>query len=709
MNPGILFNPGWGSNERLDESPFDDVVFFSGRVGEPSRLPEDQYPAMADVITARLDRATGAGEDADWFNLMQRARSDRHNAEHTLIVGAASIYTMRLPVADILQALHARWANELLHLYLAGASDREVRFDSSLTEDPGFTSDPAAYVPIFLNSIGEFGGEAPLESQVLADYLLMETSDLVGTEELSRALVQTDEQIRTNVEGRLSEAVRHILYGSTLATSTGSRAARLQYVLQFLEGLANQTGTLYAQLSTDWNRPELARVARIYRLAAEDRKANLERLRNLISNSQSDQSHGLVEELGRVAARHEGVRDELDRLKRRKYFWGMVEQDSPGDRVEKPLFDIWWSKYLAGTVEAYLGYLGWVDVDGKQLDLEIRLEEDPICLTQDGIEAMVSGLIQMAGNLTRNVWQEATLWNVLDSHRTLESRDEGQAVRRQTNPTEFLSAVGDPGVPIGRLLYIAPGAVQTASAHKPFIDGLHQIQPGEMVALEFSALEGTDRTSVAVLRLQDALRVDRLDGYRRAEVAYDRVDSWNASAKKFMVPFSGNLRATMKPEGEARKLEQEYDFPHLENVSHKLHSLVVASLQAPARAELYCLALADGLVWKDPTNQIVLQVDETIEPLVLLKQSRPQVDPYVDALLLWALHPEPAVLKPWEEHLANRFSNPASLDRTRLDPWISGPQSPFATGLPDHVSLGKMVTALVRCFMRTGKRRWKDD
>jgi hypothetical protein len=701
LNPGYSLATGWDENLRIARAPFDDILIFSGQVGSGSMLAEKDYPGIADVITTRLDKATGAGSSADWFSQMRKARSDRQRTEHELMIGSAGAYTLRLPVADILKALHARWAYNLLHIFLSGNKDKEIRFDYHAANDPGFSAEPGQYVPVFLS--GSMGGDAPLESQTIADLLLFDRSDLIGSDESRLVFEKSDEDIAKSVKGRLANAILHILFGTV---AEGNRAGRLAYASEFLQEMANQLSAMRGRLNGELQRPDLARVASIYASVAETLRSQLEALKIALIQSRPDTPYGLVDKLQKIDSDLSNIREELAKISCRQYFWGKVGMDSSGNKIEEAFIDSWWAEFLADKEEYYVDSLGWVATE-YGIDLEVRLDSRPVYLLKDGVSAVVEGMNRMAASLTAPVWEGSnlSLAEVAASYNYFASEQEGKVARQRSMDIGVLNVSADPGVPMGRVLYVAPGSMQRIGANKPFQRGLEQALPEETnaIAVETKILNGTDRMSATVLRLQDAVNIKRLSSYQRAENANDRLDGWNSVIQRY--EGAGDLpRVTQRAEGEARRLERMDIFRGY----GKLHPLVVAALENPRRAELFCLALANGLIQmvqdrSDDTPYFFMKLTGISEPLPLLYQVRQQITPFVDALLYWSLESQP---DPWELALSQIFSKIDELDRSRLNRWLEGPPQEFVKGPPDHQSLGQLTSALVRNLMKTKSRRW---
>lgn len=118
------------------EQLFDDVTLF-GDNGNPEHNKSNQpwattFASMADVIAFRLDKATGAGEAGEYRSGLDADAENRQVQRAQAVVGTAGSYLYRLPLVDILATVQARWAHQLLHLFLIGENDKaEPSFDWS--------------------------------------------------------------------------------------------------------------------------------------------------------------------------------------------------------------------------------------------------------------------------------------------------------------------------------------------------------------------------------------------------------------------------------------------------------------------------------------------------------------------------------------------------------------------------------------------------
>jgi uncharacterized protein YegL len=684
LNPGLPLSTGWKNGSKVTDSPFDDVIIFSGNQAVGGNLIEKEYPMMADVITLRLDRKTKAGTDADWFAQMRKARSDRQRNDHVFSVGSAGAYTLRVPVTEILEALCARWASELLQTFVTGSLRAAHVWDEGASSDPGFQAEPENYVEVLLLGSDNFGGQAPVESEAMADYLLKGESVLAAGDVYHTWANKPLDEVEENFERRLASAVKMILQGSAESLITGSRASRVIFARRFLLALEEKTRQLCVRLEGDWEKPELALFAKQYSLIAAKKRTHLEGLMPLLSCRKTGQPVGVLEKAIANETHLSKIKSRMDRIRTRRYLWGRLVLGEDGKLIEKEFYQAWWDQYFEQQVVNHLDLLAW-QIDKDDIDLVIQYDQIELGLQRDGINAFLAGLVKYAEQLTLDLRNKVSLSDILQSQRILDSFSDGQEARACTDLAGI--AKGDAGMSPGRILMIAPQQLLDSSRETPFLDGLKQNSPGEVVSVRWQELEGADRLSATVIRLQDAMWINRMEGYGRALFAYDRLDD------------GGMTRAVTRCEGEARLLEKCEDYLFNEH----LHPYIVMALENPEMAELFCLALADGLISDNSRRGIGLKAHTDIQ---LLLTPRRQVDSMVDALLHWSLLPHTQNQQKAVEWMRERFKSSHDIDRSRLRLWKT-PQPPFTTGKPDRRSLGHLTTVLVRQFLRNKTRRWE--
>jgi len=722
LNPGIEYPIGW-LNHKVSHPLYDDLLIFSqdynpSVVSEAGNTNIEQvawkilknyiYPSLADILSVRLDKATGVMGPQDWFTQMQANRARRQNSEHRLVAGSAGIFSIRLPVQDILRSLQIRWAYELLRMFLTGRAEQayhitgkdfdipiEFDYSSQSIGSDIYNQDPRQMVKRWLLG-GQFGGDGSPATQALLDYLNEDDSPLAGSQALRDDLDRDEKYLYQEQFRRLGQAVQVILVGN----AQGARTSRLAYAQLFLTAIEERLLPLAKNLR-ELNQPELARFAEICVTAAQRQKVCLGDLCELITQNISGKPDGIWERISRMAKNVQELETELDQIACRRYLWGVLDQ-IPGETPHVTRFaEKWWAELFAGKVADYLDCITWiVRVDGH-IDLQVRIEGNPYQLLEDGPEAILQGLVEIGSSLCSNTWQTLNFPRILDSNRLL-TNDIGAKVGLLSMPI-CAQSVNDSMITPDTLIYIRPDATQTLLQQaKPFSDALSQAAVGQLAVNE-AFYPSTEPMWLAFLHLRNGSIVEAWNSFTQSRTAYDRDDNFSPNQARFQ--GSASPKAVFKGEATARALEVSEDFAY--SSAGCLHPYIAAALEYPDRAELFCLALAEGLIHLDQLGKVKLHPPQ-FQEILLSKGDQERIDPYVDALLNWCYQRDVNIQ--WNElttSLKDRYiSRQYSTDS--MAAWYQSPPSDFKQGIADKKSLGYLVNALIRYFSRTGQLKWNN-
>jgi Tol biopolymer transport system component/Mg-chelatase subunit ChlD len=708
MHPGRFINLKWGqevSGSVLNGPLFDDFLFFSQeRTDDTSLLEYYLYPAIADVITARLDLATGALGPQDYFTAIQRAQMDRQRQERSLAAGSAGSFTIRVPVADILESLQAVWNRELIQAFLTGSPDRKPVW--ALEAPAGYPANPSDSVGGFM--LGSEAQNSAIEAQALAEYLISGDCGLLDEPELrDRLNGQVGERV-TAASNLFINATLQILLRQVDSTGTAT-IGRLLYADQFLEAAAVRLNDLPRTLHGE-QASALGQVAHEYAHAANEVRKSVNGLLKALVRIDKNDSPGLLERLQEVEVGAIRRDDELARILCRRYIWGKRSMKPDGSYVDVPFRDQWWTNNFAGKHDVWADYLGWDATETRGIDLAIQTKTGPVRLVADGPGEFQAALMEIAKQLSHDIWRQVDLANVLDADGLLQSTVAGETAARRSIP---LCPLGpDAGIAGRRIGFMGIDAVKQRLNGSPFQMSCLEtnLAGGPPVGVMPLQLMGTDPTALVVLQLQPVIRVDRLPGYSAAKAAYDRRDGFDDRYLRFEKALD-LPRAAMRAESEARRLERERqdwvtgDPPRPD----LLHSYVVAGLQEPDRAELFCLALGAGLILPDSRQQVLLH-EPGMKPIVLCGETRPMIDPAVDAFLIWCLEPQ----QNWasvRQRIRNYFNN--TMTNTEKQTLLEGVRTSTLVASQRHepadrASLRRLALALTGSWVANGEWRWPD-
>jgi hypothetical protein len=612
---------------------------------------------------------------------MHELRTNRRQQTHQNVIGCANAFCMRVPVFDILKEINARWAYELVRLFLSGDSEKEIVFDSSLAGDTGFTASPSFYVPSFLTGYFGFGGNAPPESQRLAKAMgfavAEEQDDLDAVNSLA-----SDEEVTENFAERLTTVLKHILDGST-EYSLGSRAGKLAYLLEFL---AELEGKLTFVLGNEPS-PSDARVSNLYLAVVQAYTAQAKQLKTALYETHPDFPMGLIQELQNTSSEYQDTQDELNRIGSRKYFWGESEEDSYADD--------WYARYLNATQHNYLDLIGWV-VDETGIDLRLRIKGESVLLKQHGLDRFIEALSSFALGLSKDAWQNVSLDKILSSRHLLQDSLYGAQIRQKIDyNTGQLFYIADTGLNPGKLLMLANQNILERFTGYEFLDGLctkpafSQIDFGDI-----TTINSTDRYAISFLRLMDAIRTDRLRSVHVSKRQYVK----QVKASVFL------------EEVHASEIEAFEEYPKDDDLK-LLHSILTVGFTNRTLVESFCLALAEGLITKLPNNKIRLSDVGGAGPaeVILSEHEYPRIDLTVNALINWGQEPKQEFAA-WRVFLKQRYQNRNRANREMLRQWVNWPNitnaSWFTEGNPENEALKILTTVYTRYLLRNQTRKW---
>ena len=718
LRSGYEITPGWSENKKFSKAVFNNITLYSAPNNQLQSddswrvLKNTIYPAIADTITTRLDKAAAAGGSAALLNSMSEARQNREESDRVCTVANSGIYSYRFPVTDILKMLHVKWADKLIRTFLTGQAEKAIDLSLENRNDPSFPDDPSIAAVDFLD--GQIGGEANPVSQLFASLLYDEQvgdENLTG-EEIQNSLSLSDDNHFDGFNSRVGETINHMLRGSEESDPNGARFARLLYANQFIESLELKLSSLQGKLVSQEYEKRFIEIIDIYQQVTTSFKEKLSNFRNLLTVADEDEeSIGLVQYLDAQMNYFINMRDYLDQISCRSYIWGGTNEE----QVE--FIDLWWQEYLDKTFNDHLGYLDMIAYE-DELDLLVRIKNNQVSLVKDGNQAILNALENIASQLTKSVWKDVSLTSLLEQQKTFVSDKNSEVIGRMSKPYGEISSRGDPGIPMDRLMIFLPkGLQEDIKENSDFYKSLKNYAMTQGRGIEIGRFLSTDRYSCAFMQIRDAVRLDRLEGFEQANKAYDQYDGWDGDSFN----KSSNDLSVMRAEGEARSIEMNHLYDY--KTFGYLHPFVVNSLQSPAKAELFCLAYAEGLIYLTGMGQLVCEVEgQTIE---LIKRRRGWIDIKVDGLLRWVYekdHSEPEKWQYVEGLLRDRYRHIDETIKTNLFAYLDQFElkvkrlkmakdgtSSSEKVYPDEFSFYALTDYLVKNFLNKMTRRWENE
>jgi hypothetical protein len=586
-------------NGYVEWSLFDDCYIFDGeRPGHALTRWLPQYglfPMMADVITVLLDHLDPNRQQKtrplmDYRNALRVQIADEQLRRAEPIISSYGAFTYRLPMLDLTAALDARFAKDLLRLFLTG---------------PDYTGENVMLEP---QQNREDMGEKPagLARQMLsrvspATHLLVQIEGYGWTPALQNRMAATlsstnvaMEQARFSRE--LNDWLLRILNGSEFADVVTARAGKLGYTREFLHQLASTIEHAHLQLDlfqprnpTERNAIEsLKQIATEYRQVVEHAETNvIDRTMFLFAPlppatrpGEAPPPVAVYQQLQRHVEELRQYRKEMAQIVVRRYFaddalLDRLYQDHYAPHLEKCLERFYWRERSDGTVELVLRH--WKD----------------IVFTTDatGQVAFAQALLDLAAKAGETIWQER-----LSTY--LDDQDMGE-----WRSTDLLKRASDIRSWADAPLTFQVGHASTAQQER-FLWVNNTVTTSQVFASQVSRgdyggevrmLEASDPYAATLLTSLDNIALSVLDCHRRLEEDYKVAHSLSGKAGTGMVrrPEPVQIFAA-----ECNALLYEPRLPELNEPPRLFHPLFVAALENLERARRFAFAYALGWVRK---------------------------------------------------------------------------------------------------------------
>jgi len=654
LNPGLPYAIDYGTGEPglepLRVRLIDDLyLYFTDLVPGGER----QWPALADLVTLRLDSRAYHLQDADWYQF-RRADVDARQAQtHELHFGSGGSVTIRLPLAEIIDRVKLRWARELVQSFLMGLRREEPSFDAEGAADPQFGR-PEHLADLFLCGLEDESARYALAVPVP---LSVRALNCVRLQQAWQDQPVSDEAAEQQAVGAYLDAtLQLILMGTSAASAQPPHTARVAYAAAFLKALNGLCeGALGQAIAEDSSLSQAQRqTLEGYRLLlqreVQAREQGLTAMQQFLLGLYSElaarealfvaqqaepDSSQPAAQAGTSAPHRLTRREEMDQVQGRFYLW--QQRTAPdGKPLENPrqLWDIWYDAVYEQTrPEDHTGYLFWRPVPEGGIELCLLLGEEPVSSHNSQCGTFCDRLLDLAQGLIQPVISERKLDSLADLGESIlfELQDHLPAAQRgRSRPALLASLVAmlqqqarpasldtnrfNAGQAVLRNAIAAPAPLpQSLAGLIAAFPPTDRQQDGATQRWDWPRLLLTDRTAWQLVLTQDALTANRLVRYEGlteqliADARGRAVFDWEALAWRHRQDYKGEL----------------------------LHPLVAAALQRRVRAHLYGVALASGLV-RGRADRWGIWAEQNPEPLVSW-QPKGGWDPYVYGLLHFAL------------------------------------------------------------------------
>jgi|GEM_PF-1632777 len=599
-------DPVWDG--RMDRPLLDDLYLFDGfRPDRPllRELPVDGVLAtIADTVTLHLDTASRKGTSSLWAyrRQIQGESSNQQRRTGRAMVSSGGVFAYRLPVYDLGQALNVRWAKHLLGYLLLGEAGGTLRIDPGLNREStyGGMSGESGGMSVQLLAREFVKGMAGLSIPPHTVILLGQLLDLQVSPEDWAAW--SDEEVRLENNQReeslyrvyLMEALGKLLNGFADDVLV-ARPGKLGIGLRWLERVEAEWGEVEGNLSVLPGRiggkisidtEVWQAIVRSYRQVTVAARTHLmETVRQISQELGEDKSStnwrtatttptGLYDLL--LAKEHllDKQRAELSRVVTRRYF------------ISDGLLDRWYDEYLADQVTPHVGRLFWQSTsDGSRVELAFSGLGKSVGLHTDGPNALAQALLDVAGFLSRAIWDEETLSTYLA---------ETDLQRERINVTaDEMWAASAPLLDFDRGEAMELQALAVLGVNESVHD-THALQDRLAIKLptiqQMRKLEITDPYTMLLARFYDVIPCEATNPYRKGEPIYRGETGLSDSAQGGIT----SERAVFPAERNALALARR--LPELNQTPRFFHPLFVAALDDLTKAELFVKALAAGLI-----------------------------------------------------------------------------------------------------------------
>ena len=589
LNPGFPYRFGYG-DDALDEGLIplrarliDDLYLFITGLGAEV---QSSWPAVADLITLRLDRQARRFRDRDWYDIRRQDVAKREASQRALFFGTGNSFAIRLPAYDLIEMVKVRWAREVIQGFLMGERRETLVFSSEYMDDPGLPPDPAALVDVFLGGFERGDQLYQVDTAIPSSVRCL---GLVAASRVHEAAKHSCAVDSVLIRSYLTATLKLLLMGTDDPRARQPRAGKIAYASEFLEALKLKgEGPLRQAIA---QAPVSMAVRNTWEEAYKALLAEVEAA--LIGLNQTKTYLGEV--YGALVERERELgewRREMENISSRLYIWQKLVGPQ-GELLAQPeeLAELWYEVvYQSARPEAHAPYMIWGASTKGSVDLQLLLAEGQrISSSQTTPEQFSEHLLEFANAQVQTLWDQASLAavaghataRVAERLRTPTVRYQSaglaqmaQLLRRQAQAESQRRDSLLPAAWVERnVLAVCKPTGEELSA---LIDAFPQPSGDthESTEWDWPRLSLSDRLSWQLLHTLDVLTPSMLRRYSRVlerlvgEDKQRAVFDWEAMAKYVRGRYNGEL----------------------------LHPVVAAALVDEARAHLYGLAWASGWV-----------------------------------------------------------------------------------------------------------------
>lgn len=656
------------------------------------------FPAIADAITFRLDKASRSGGLGEYRNTVEGAVSSEQKATGRAVVGSLGSYVYRLPMYDLVMQLNARWVRSLLRQLILNDASGQLRLDPSLNRE----NDPRAVadqVHRFLVGLAGYQEPPCPATTSLIGLLIHEGVSANFLEKLSENQPGQPSAEVAAFRAYLVGAIAIILNGRQESRTLAARGGKLGYALYFLDavGQALQRATEEAQaIPTGRSAEQDQAAAQLVALLPQFRQvvgwleANLNQQatfisRTLQSGEESLLPNGLYEQFAEMEQLHAGYLEEMKTILVRQY-------------VHSPEMLAQWEKtYLFNNQvsEEALRRLYWqVSAEGY-LTLTVRTwQENGVALGLDepSQTEFARELLRLATYSTQEIWRKETLASALAQTHLLGSEVDQTAYWLYAAAAPLLD-YDQHNAPAARW-GIALGVNKSVTGAEALAAAL-RARVG--VGRELVQVAITDPYTLLVNQTVDVIPLPTLLTFGAAEQLYQ---SWYGLIANLAADRRAEPTAVFRGEKIALSLEQRLQ-SELQQTSRLLRPIIVTALDSGGVARLYALALAAGWMQRTATGAAIHLPAASV--LTLPKPSGEPAHPFVYGLVTFVTKGSPGDVRALQAAVTGTVS-PEVVERwrawTRQDWQNLSLAAELTAAGPDGADLAAVVALVCRDEIR---------
>ena len=586
-----------------EEMPLDDIVFYDGGRGQFD-IAEPKvgvYPVMADGIAQFMDKSARRGQVGSFLKEQSTRLSDAQKKNYEVHVASQSIFSYRLPFADLLNMIRYRLEEEILLRLFVGQSDT-LAFD--MARDPRVNQE-AQNVSLMKQATGFFDGTFNVMSSQnpVPDWALLALR--VFTDERDseyRAAMrdyETDFDLLAAFQARLKAALELILNGRADVAEENifiARGGKMGYAFAFLEALTDVISRAVASIETregfDEEREDLTQALEaFYEQVTAVKQSLAAQMAALGVDSEREITVRSLIEDERRATLH---RDEMDAIVNRHYIW----TESPDEDDDKTLDKVWYDRYMGEASQEVLKRFFWHVDESGTVTLRLHSGETPIELaaTDDAVRDFKQALLDLATSKTSVIQEQRTFDKMLRDRLLTDHHNQVD------NTAVEMSKMAQPMLSVDE--WVANEAEYTNIVSAPdrrgddddfsnALDNLNtQLEYQQSQPISTYELASTDAHTLALIKRMSLVPLEGVTSLEDAEWQYRRNHGLSNNPDD-KAPDRPILTSVYEAEAEALRLERQL-VDRLRMRKDLLHPLVVTALTDSARTQVFCMALASG-------------------------------------------------------------------------------------------------------------------